>query len=356
MKRLLDIFSSLPAKVSTPLSRREGLRGILFLSVLILVASCGPDKDHGRIKGTIEGINDTRIQAYAEGVSGQIDTIDVKGGRFTYEPALAAPAIVTLVYPNFTSTTLVVGPGETVKLSGSASSLSLLEIDGNEDNRLLTEFRKHYNGKSTSEQRREAATFIRSHAKSLAAVVLFCEFFAKERIIEQNPTASLLTELEKAQPKNAIVAELSERLRPLLDMAPGQKFPQFAAVSVKGDSVTSRRLSGKALLVAVGGYYDGNFYNMKRYANDLKACVDTTAFDFVFISLDSDQQLCKRNATYTPLPGHLVCDGKSFESPLIKKLGLRYVPASFVVGKDGLIKGRDIPMEDWAKTIPSLIK
>lgn len=344
------------AKVSTPLSRREGLRGSFFLFVLLLLAACGPDKEHGRIKGSIEGINDTQIQVLVEGLNGKIDTIKVKGGSFTYDPALSEAAIVTLVYPNFTSTTLVVGPGETVKLSGSASSLSLLEIDGNEDNRLLTEFRKHSNGKSTSEQRREAATFIRSHAKSLAAVVLFCEFFAKERTIEQNPTASLLAELEKAQPKNVIVTELAERLHPLLDIAPGQKFPQFAAVSVKGDSVTSRRLSGKAALIAVGGYYDGNFYNMKRYANDLKARVDTTAFTFVFISLDSDQQLCKRNATYTPLPGHLICDGKSFESPLIKKLGLRYVPASFVVGKDGLIKGRDIPMEDWAKTIPSLIK
>lgn len=346
------------AAVSAPRPRRiwSGAGLVCFFSaILLLVAACGPDKEHGRVKGSIEGINDTRIQAYVEGTSGRIDTITVKGGKFTYERPLTAPAILTLVYPNFTSTTLVVGPGETVKVNGSASSLSVLDIDGNDDNRLLTEFRKRINGKSVSEQHREAATFIRSHAKSLAAVVLFREFFAQERVIESNPTASLLAELKKAQPKNVIVQQMAEYLRPQLETAPGQKFPSFAVVDIKGDSLRTSDLKGKAFLVSVGSYGDGYFYNVKRHASDLRLRVDTTAFSLIFVSLDNDQKLCERNFTYTPLPGHLVCDGQAFESPLVKSFGVRFVPGNFLVGKDGIIKARDIPADEWAKTIPALL-
>lgn len=362
MKRFFKFLSSFITKVSTPLCflpfdkrHREGLGVGLLLALSILFAACGPDKEHGRVKGAIKGINDTRIQAYVEGLDGKIDTIDVKKGKFTYERALKEPVILTFIYPNYTSTSLVLGPGETVKIKGDANSLNTLDIDGNDDNRLITEFRKHTAGKSDSEQRREAATFVRSHPKTLAAVILFREYFANERTIEENPTASLLEELEKAQPRNALVTQMAEHLHPILATAPGKPFPQFAAVDVKGDSIRSADLNGKGALVVVGGYLDGYFYNMKRHATDLKARVDTTAFKFVFISLDNDKALCKQDATYTPLPGPVICDGKSFESPLVKKLGLRYVPTVFVIGKDGLIKARDIPMEEWAKTVPSLL-
>lgn len=335
-------------------SFRAPLWGVLGILLLFLTA-CGPDKDHGRLKGTLEGINSATIQAVAEDLDGRTDTIELKKGSFTYEREVARPVILTLIYPNFTTTTLVLGPGETVKLKGDANKLSELEIDGNDDNRLLTEFRKHIAGKSPNEKAREAATFIRSHASTLAAVVLFREFFAGVEVIEENPTASLLTELEKGHPKDSVVKLMATRLRPVLATAPGQQAPTFSVKDIKGKTISNATYSGKAYLVVIGGYYDGDFYTIANKIHDLREKVDTTRLSYLFISLDADKEMCQRNITYTPLPGHMVCDGKAFDSPFAAKFGPRFFPGNLLVGKDGKIKARDIPASDWVERIPTLL-
>lgn len=341
-------------RLTKALSFRAPLWGVLG-AILLFITACGPDKDHGRIKGTLDGINTATIQVVAEDLDGRVDTIELKKGSFTYEREVAAPIILTLVYPNFTTTTLVLGPGETVKLKGDANKLSELEIDGNDDNRLITEFRKHVAAKSPTEKAREAATFIRSHAGTLAAIILFREFFAGAEVIEANPTASLLAELEKAHPKDTIVKAMAARLRPLFDVAPGKQAPTFSVKSVKGKTVSNATYSGKAYLVVIGGYYDGHFYTIASKVKDLKEKVDTTHLSYLFVSLDTDPETCERNVTYTPLPGHMVCDGKSFESPIAKKFAPRFIPGNILVGKDGKIKARDIPADDWAERIPGLL-
>lgn len=341
-------------KFTKALSFRAPLWGVLGILILSL-AACGPDKNHGRIKGTLDGINSATIQAVAEDVDGHVDTIELKKGSFTYEREIAAPSIITLVYPNFTTTTLVLGPGETVKVKGDANKLSELEIDGNDDNRLITEFRKHIAAKSPTEKTREAATFIRSHAATRAAIIIFREFFAGAEVIEENPTASLLAELEKAQPKDSIVKAMAARLRPIFSVTTGKQAPTFSAKDLKGKTVSNATYSGKAYLVVVGGYYDGHFYTIANHVRDLKAKVDTTRLSYLFVSLDADPETCERNVTYTPLPGHMVCDGKSFDSPIAKKFAPRFFPGNILVGKDGKVKARDIPAHEWAERIPGLL-
>lgn len=341
-------------KLTKAHSFRTSLRGVLGIIVLLLSA-CGPDKDHGRIKGSLDGINTATIQAVAEDLNGVIDTIELKKGTFTYERNLPRPVILTLIYPNFTTTTLVLGPGETVKLKGDANKLGELEIDGNDDNRLLTEFRKHIAGKSPTEKAREAATFIRSHANTLAAVALFREFFSHAETIEQNPTASLLDELEKGHPKDSIVKAMASRLRPILATAPGQQAPTFSAKDIKGKTVTNASYRGKAYLVVIGAYHDGHFYAIGNKLHDLRERVDTTRLDYLFVSLDADKQTVERNISYTPLPGHIIWDGKAYDSPLAAKFGTRFFPGNLLIGKDGKIKARDIPTSEWVERIPGLL-
>lgn len=354
MNIIHSIARTVIAKVSTPLHFKEGL-GVALWGILLFLTACGPDKNHGRIKGKLEGINSAIIQAVAEDIDGRIDTIELKKGAFTYDREVASPVVLTLIYPNFTTTTLVLGPGETVKLKGDASKLSELEIDGNDDNRLITEFRKHAAGKSATEKAREAATFIRSHAGSRAALILFREFFADVEVIEENPTASLLTELEKAHPKDSSVTAMAKRLRPIIATAPGQPAPTFSGKDIKGKTVSNATYRGKACLVVIGGYYDGHFYTIASKIKGLTEKVDTTRLSYLFVSLDPQKATCERNTTYTPLPGHMICDGKAFDSPFVKTFGARSFPGNILIGKDGKIKARDIPATEWVDRIPGLL-
>lgn len=340
--------------------------------MLLAVAACGPDERHGRVKGSIDGINQADIIAYVEDVdpakapviagddvSGAlscIDSIKMKRGSFSYDRAITQPTILTLLYPNFSTTSLVIEPGRTVKVKGDGNRLGEIEVDGNEDNILLTEFRKHTAGKRDTEVQREAATFIRTHAKTLAAVVLFRDYFATAKVVEANPAEALLTELQKAQPKSVLVKRMAERLQPLLATAPGKRLPSFAGPNLDGGTISSASYSGKNLLVVFCAQWDGTFYSMRRSATELDKSLDPGELSMLFISLDTKRETLASALTYDKLPGKMIFDGKSFDSPLVAKLGMRYIGGCLLVGPDGTIIDRDIPHTDWKNRIPALLR
>lgn len=327
--------------------------------MMLVMVSCGPDEHHGRVEGRIDGINDATIIAFAHDsacdATGTMDSITVKQGKFSYEREITRPVMLTLLYPNFSTTRLILAPGKTAKVSGDASRLSELKIDGNDDNLLLTEFRLHNVGKPEKDIQREAATFIRSHAKTQAALVLFREYFADVAVIEHNPTASLLAEIEKAQPKDPVVKDIARYLRPLLATAPGKALPAFTARDLDGKTVSSADYKNRPLLIVFCAQWDGTFYNVKRCANQLKSHLDNDRLAFLFVSLDVDKDNIRRAINYDPPPGKILYDGKAFDSPLVRKLGMRYVSGSLLVGRDGKIKARDIPIDQWEEKIPSLL-
>lgn len=356
MSKLKSLFRFFITKVSTPLPVREGLGVGLFL---LLVCSCGPGSHEGRVKGKIEGINQADIQAFIEdtvvGVSPCADTIHIKKGSFSYDREITEPTILTLLYPNFSSTSVVIEPGKTVKLRGDANRLGEIEVDGNDDNNLLTEFRRHTLGKRDAEVQREAATFIRTRAKTMAATVLFRDYFANAEVVESNPAESLLAELVKAQPRSAVVQTLAKRVRPLLATAPGKPLPTFSGPDINGGTVSSADYRGKNTLIVFCAQWDASFYMMKRYARELNSNVGAGQLSFIFITLDTDKQAFLSANSFDPLPGKVIFDGKALSSPLVTKLGMRYVAGSLLVGADGKIKARDIPCEDWADRIPGLL-
>lgn len=356
MNLFKSILTSIITKVSTPLRFREGL-GVGLL--LFLLASCGPDGNHGRVKGSLAGISEADIIAFVDdtiaGGQGRADTVKIKRGSFSYDREVDRPTILTLVYPNFSTTSLVLEPGKTVKLKGDANRLSEIEVDGNDDNNLLTEFRKHTLGKRDAEVQREAATFIRTHAKTMAAVVLFRDVFATAEIIESNPTESLLAELQKAQPATPSVQQLATRLKPLLATAPGKKFPAFTATDIDGKSISSSAYDGKNVLIVFCAQWDASFYNVKRHSRELDDNVPSGKLSYLFVSFDTDKQQLISSNKYEPLPGRIIYDGKGFSSPLMRQLGMRYISGSILVGSDGKIKARDIPCAEWKDKIPNLL-
>lgn len=339
--------------------------------MLLAVAACGPDGQHGRVKGSLEGINQADVIAYvddatfaAEGkaqtgdddaAAGIVDSILVKRGGFTYDRAISEPTILTLLYPNFSTTSIVIEPGKTVKLKGDANRLGEIEVDGNEDNILLSEFRKRTAGQSDAEVQRQAATFIRTHATTLAAVALFRDVFASAQNIEANPAESLLAELKKAQPKSSLVKSWTEQLEPLLATAPGKPLPAFTANDIDGKSVSSSAYEGKNLLIVFCAQWDVSFYNLKRNARELISNLDDGQLSLLFVSFDTKKDALASATNMDPLPGKVIFDGKGLDSPLFKRLGVRYISGSLLVGKDGKIKARDIPCEQWKSRIPSLL-
>lgn len=369
MNKSRSIVTSIIAKVSTPPSCREGLGVRLLhhawlLCLLVLgLASCGPDASHGRVKGTIEGIKEAEIFAYVDdsivGHGGAVDTIYLKRGSFTYDRPISQPTVLHLIFPDLVSTSLVVEPGKTVKLKGEASGMEKIEVDGNEDNILLTEFRLRNIGRKESDVRMDAATTIRAYPSSVAALSLFHDYFLGAETIETNPTESLLADLQKAQPKSPVVKKYAAHLAPLLATAPGKTMPAFSGPDLNGGVVSSSAYAGRNLFIVFCAQWELNgvvgFYNIKRCARSLDSKTPAGKLSFVFLSLDGDKSRLVSANTFEPLPGRIIFDGKGLSSPLVSRLGMRYIGGNILVGANGKILARDIPVDKWENTIPPLL-
>lgn len=322
--------------------------------------SCGPDSHHGRIKGVIQGVNEANILVFspieADCDRGKMDTIKVKRGEFTYDREVEGPVILRLLYPNFSYTSFVMEPGKTVKLKGDGNRLKEITVDGNSDNLLLTEFRQRLLKHSENDMEREAATFVRSHPTTLAAVTVFYDVFGEKQTFESNPSKALLETLRKSQPENDIVKQLSEFLSPLLATSPGMKLPAFSATDLDGRTFAQNDLKGKPTLIVFCAQWQGSFFQMGRKAEALRQEFPESRLNLLFVVLDERESSLRKRLNTSPLPGRIVCDSKGMASPLVRKLGMRNVGGNILCDKDGIIIARDVELDDWMESIPSFLK
>ena len=75
----------------------------------------------------------------------------------------------------------------------------------------------------------------------------------------------------------------------------------------------------------------------------------------VAISLDPDAENARKHAESLGYTGPFVCDGKVFQTPLARLLGVRGVPSGFIINTDGRIVARDLPVSQWDSQVQSVV-
>lgn len=75
-----------------------------------------------------------------------------------------------------------------------------------------------------------------------------------------------------------------------------------------------------------------------RALAEVRAAQGTSDFDVVAVSLDEDAARARAMLTESGLRARLVCDGKSWESPLARSLGINALPCLLVVDKAGVVR------------------
>lgn len=339
---------------TTGLSARPAALPVL-LAGLLLAAACSTPKDRARIEGTIGNVRDAEFYVYCEdaGFTG-IDTIRIENGRFAYERQLQAPVVLTLLYPNFSRTYMVAEPGKTIKIEGDAARLGEADITGSAENELLTGFRQQNADKKPADVLLAASEFVRNNARSLAAIAVFRKYFADARQPDVATARSLLAELRRAQPRNADLAALAKRLQPQLDAARGQAAPAFSAVSTEGHKVSEKDFRGKPYIVAFWATWSNESRPLLRSLERIRKAHGEKV-GIVACALDTDKRLALRRMQADSLRFTAVCDGQAFESPLVQRFGVRYVPGCVVVNRQGKVAGRDLAPAQLEELVTALL-
>ncbi len=324
------------------------------LLLLLLAASCGTAGDRTKIKGKFKNISDAEFYIYDEtGTENIFDTIQIRDGNFTYECLLDEPRVLTMLFPNFLQIRFVAEPGKEIDIKGDATQLMKTDIGGTESNKALTEFRHEYGNLPVAEQQEAAAKYIRSHAATHTATALFVQYFAQAEQFDSLTTGLIRTMLD-AQPDNAVLRVYERRLAAIAAVSPGTTLPSFTAVDMKGDTVRSDDYGQRPLIVLFWSSWNNK---CRTYAAAVRRCKQTYGQDFDMLTLSLDYSLftTNRRAVSDSLPGHVICDGESFDSPLAKTLGVRYVPGLLLVDKDRKIVARDLPADKLHDELGKLI-
>lgn len=325
---------------------------ILFLSL----CSCGAKSGHFRIEGRFTNFNQGEFYIYStEGRTDGIDTIKVADGRFSYDIPLEDKSTFIIVFPNFSEQAVFGESGTTVKINGDASHLKEMEITGTTDNEKMTAFRLNANRLSPPEVIKAVENFVKENPASPAGIYLIDKYLIKTVQPDYAKAYSLIGLIVKADPDNGRASKLKKQLESLKASSVGGKLSDFYAKDVNEHNVRRSDLNGKVNVINVWSSWSYDSQNVlrklrtmrKEYGKDLGV---------LSICIDARPQDCKKRVERDSIVWPVICDGKMWDTPLLKKFGLATVPGSLITDGSGKIIARNPNEQQMKEKIESILK
>lgn len=165
-------------------------------SVIIggMFLACTPNRLSYVVEGHIDGLTNPIMYAVTTSeFTSKIDTIIAKDGAFCYESS--SDSITAIIFKAKTEEfsawfTVWAQNGDHITVSGDVNHPELIEINGNEINELLTQFRQKHktlflsenelnfdeNAKAYQNLPEEVCSFVEKHPQSIASLVLIQDF------------------------------------------------------------------------------------------------------------------------------------------------------------------------------------
>lgn len=329
---------------------------LLTIVLLLSIFACGAGNGRFRIEGRFMNINQGEFYIYSpEGKTESLDTVRVADGRFTYEIPLDDKATFIIIFPNFSEQAVFGEPGAKVKISGDASHLKEMEVTGTDDNEKLTAFRLNANRLSPPEVIKAVESFVSENPTSAACVYLINKYLIQTTQPDYARAYRLTGMIAKADPKNGQAVRLRKQLESLKAAAMDNRLPDFSVKDMDGRTVKRAELNGKVNVISVWASWNNDSQTMlrklkamrKEYGKDLgllTVCVDARAED------------CRKRTARDSIDWPMVCDGKMWDTPLMKKLGLATVPGNVLTDGSGKIIARNLNADRMKEKIESILK
>ena len=331
-------------------------RSALLVVALLLLTACGTDSKHFKIEGRFLNMNQGSLYVYSlEGESAQVDTMPVNGGRFAYEVRCEAPQTFMLVFPNFSEQPIFAKPGKSVEVKADASHLKDLEVKGSEENELMNKFRKQILNVSPPEEVKLARQFIADHPQSVVSVYLLRRYFVQTTEPDYKEAAAMAAKMLEHQPKNGTLINLQRDAENLKRSQLNATIPAFSATDTKGRSVNKSLFDGRVGVIYTWATWNYEGQNLQRELKRLQRKYGASRLALMGVCIDPGLQECKRTIDRDSVSWSVVCDGKLFESPVIRQLGLRNVPDNILIDSRGRVVAHGLDSNELLERIKKLL-
>lgn len=328
-------------------------------SLLFLVLSCSGHPKEVRLEGEFEHLEQGEFLIYSsdEGLD-RLDTLRIQDGYFSYSLPTVETATLHILYPNQSELVVFGNPGADIEIKGDAQNLSEVEVSGDEDNEVFTQFRLETNGKTAAETRNVARNYILEHPTLTMSRYLLTTLFLCDEKAPIGETAELYDSLSRACPDDLALSKLSTHVRSLGKLRVGEPLPDFSLTLKPGhggngdEERTIKRADyeGKLLLIAFWASWKGGsqsaLYRARRLRRELKSRGKN--IELISYSLDANERQLSRIEERDTIDYPSYCDFKALASPLVQQWGIRELPYIILVTPDGRIAASSA---DWMQDI-----
>lgn len=343
----------------------------LFLS-LFLFTSCSHKGDFFKIEGRFLNFNQGELYVYSlDGEMTKLDTIRVQDGRFAYETFVSNPTTLSLVFPNFSEQPIFCKPGKKTKIKADATHLKEMEVTGDEENELMTDFRLHISSMSPPEITKYLQEFVKHNPKSIVSLYLISKYLVRTHTPDYSLAEKLLNEMIKKniseENKNSHLVLQVKKLRNQITILAKTEINQFLPTFtintkdlISRDSSNTKRIvnsdifKDKIGIITIWSSWNYDSQNIHQRLVQIKE-ENTGKVAILGISVDADRKVAKKVLERDNLKWDNVCDEKMWDSPLIQRLGIGQLPDNILINKHGKIVARNLEIDNLKTEVDKLL-
>jgi hypothetical protein len=322
---------------------------------LLFMASCSQKSGVFRIQGSFKGMNQGELYIYGTYGSHKLDTISLQKGEFEYRIPLEDTLTFVLVFPNFSELPVFAMPGATITIEGDATHLKETQIKGTAENKEMTAFRLQTSQMTPPEVIKVASDFIKENPTSPLSRYILDRYFIRTPEADYQLAHEMTEVLRLANPEDEGLAELSRQVEGLKINQKGLKIPTFSAKDVNGNSVSSSDLNGKVNIITLWATYNYESMSIQNLLNRLKSKYGDD-LKIISVCLDANLKECQRIIGRDSIKWSTVCDGQMWETPILQKTGLTYLPDNIVADAQGKIIARRLNYQKMTDKLKELLE
>jgi peroxiredoxin len=330
----------------------------------------GPVKITGKIAGMDDGLLEF---LYPVGDSSKTDTVQVKGGKFTYNTELSEPInmIFRIAGSRGEEVAFFADPGKmsingfkdsmwTSKVTGGPTQTQFLKVD--ETIRAIMKpaegLMAAYGAAQESQNMNEVIRIQEDYQKLQDSAMRFARNFVltnKNSVLsayyalvylnqpgEEAFMQEVFENLTPAVQKSFFGEKLGEFVASVVKTNVGSEAPDFTQNDAKGNPVSLSSFRGKYVLVDFWASWCQPCRvenpNIVKAYNTFKS----KGFDILGVSLDRDEAAWKKAIVDDKLTWTHVSDLKFWENEAAQLYGIRSIPASFLLDPEGKIIAKDL--------------
>ena len=176
----------------------------------------------------------------------------------------------------------------------------------------------------------------------LYAQVLNDDATATQELQQLKTDFPATADAKKVDPIVASLAKQAAANKVKNSLTVGSQFPDFQVTSLNGKPLSPASDKGKIVLIDFWATWCGPCVHELPNVQKVYAQYHDKGFDIIGVSLDSDKDKLTSFLKEKDMTWPQYFDGKAWENEVSTKYGINSIPATFLLGKDGKIIGKDL--------------